>query len=154
VAISRSRASTSSREIQAQWFKYWSERWKGGRRNNHKDLAGLCFVSYDPDVYHNPNAAELAPLPEAQKSNASSRYSGSRPELETRRRIATELFGTVEWSGDTEGYCACPGHHLHTTGDGERDCQLHLDNVPTLHCFHSSCAGICAGVNYETRKEL
>jgi VirE-like protein len=32
-----------------------------------KDLAGLCFVSYDPDAYYNPNAVEIQPLPEPVK---------------------------------------------------------------------------------------
>jgi putative DNA primase/helicase len=28
-----------------------------------KDVARLCFVSYDPEAYHNPNAQEITPLP-------------------------------------------------------------------------------------------
>src|SRR6516225_8599550 len=32
-----------------------------------KDLARLCFFSHDPDVYHNPDAQEIAPSPVAEK---------------------------------------------------------------------------------------
>src|SRR5205823_9553838 len=111
-----------------------------------KDVAGLCFVSHDPDAYHNPNASELPPLSEPQKSNTNPRYNGGTPDVETRRRIATELLGTIEWNDDTESYCACPGRHLHTAGDGERDCEIHLGGAPTIHCFHDHCRGICDAV--------
>src|SRR5262249_15955872 len=29
-----------------------------------KDPARLCFLSHDPEFYHNPNAVEIEPLPE------------------------------------------------------------------------------------------
>ena len=32
-----------------------------------KDISRLCFMSYDPELYHNPNATELEPLPEPEK---------------------------------------------------------------------------------------
>jgi hypothetical protein len=31
-----------------------------------KDPARLCFLSYDPELYHNPNAVEIEPLPEPE----------------------------------------------------------------------------------------
>ena len=33
-----------------------------------------------------------------------------------------------------------PGKHLHTAGDGERDCKIELDGAPTVHCFHDHAA--------------
>jgi putative DNA primase/helicase len=32
-----------------------------------KDLGRLCFMSYDTELYHNPDATELEPLPEPEK---------------------------------------------------------------------------------------
>src|SRR5262249_19196113 len=48
----------------------------------------------------------------------------------------------------------CPGKHLHTTGDSERDCAVDLDNVPTAHCFHNSCRGIVDRVNHALRSRI
>src|SRR5262249_21301434 len=35
-----------------------------------KDVARLCFISYDADAYFNPNALELEPLPCPEKPKA------------------------------------------------------------------------------------
>jgi putative DNA primase/helicase len=35
-----------------------------------KDVSRLCFMTYDPELYHNPNATELEPLPEPEKPKA------------------------------------------------------------------------------------
>jgi hypothetical protein len=74
--------------------------------------------------------------------------------LSERQRITTELLGMVDWQSETSGFVACPGKHLHTTGDNERDCKIELDNVPTVHCFHNSCRGILEGVNHELRSRI
>jgi hypothetical protein len=116
-----------------------------------KDVSRLCFLSYDPDVFHNPNAQELAPLPEPERPKAT--INGI-VDLSERQRIATELLGKIDWQSETSGYVACPGKHLHTTGDNDRDCAIHLDSVPTLHCFHNSCRGILDGVNHALRSRV
>ena len=54
----------------------------------------------------------------------------------------------------SKGSCICPGKHLHTTGDGERDCEIHLDGAPNIHCFHGHCKGIEAGVNRELQSRI
>ena len=41
-----------------------------------KDISRLCFLSYDPELYHNPNAIELEPLPEPEKPKATFNSSG------------------------------------------------------------------------------
>ncbi len=119
---------------------------------SRKDLAGLCFVSYDPDAYYNPDAIELPPLLEKEKRTLP--FNQSVLGLNARRELADGLLGDVAWTTGTHGYCACPGHHLHTTGDGEHDCKIHLDGAPTLHCFHNSCAGIRDNVNHELRSRI
>lgn len=113
-----------------------------------KDVARLCFVSYDPDCYFNPDACEIEPLPEPEKPKA---LVNGVINLSERQRLATKLLGNIEWVSETSGYVVCPGKHLHTTGDGERDCEIHLDGVPTIHCFHNSCAQICEELNRKLR---
>jgi Protein of unknown function (DUF3987)/BT4734-like, N-terminal domain len=117
-----------------------------------KDLARLCFVSFDPDLYHNPDATELEPLPEPEKPKAT--FPDRAVNLSERQRIASELLGNVEWTSETSGFVQCPGKHLHTTGEGDRDCEIHLDGVPTVHCFHDHCRGILEGVNHELRSRI
>ena len=48
----------------------------------------------------------------------------------------------------------CPGEHLHTTGDNERDCKIELDGAPTVHCFHNHCRGILDAINRELRSRI
>jgi putative DNA primase/helicase len=116
-----------------------------------KDVARMCFVSYDPNAYSNPNAHEIAPLPEPPKPESARTPGASSPDLAARQRIAGELLGEIQWGSETHGFCTCPGKHLHTTGDGQRDCEIHLDGVPTIHCFHNSCAKVGDELNYELR---
>jgi VirE N-terminal domain len=111
-----------------------------------KDVARLCFISYDPDLYVNPNAVEIEPLPEAEKPRATFSGDGA-VNLSERQRIAGELLGHIEWQSETSGFVQCPGKHLHTTADGERDCKIDFDHVPTLHCFHDHCRGILDAIN-------
>jgi hypothetical protein len=110
-------------------------------------------MSFDPELYHNPKATELEPLPEPEKPKPAFNSSGE-VNLSERQRIATELLGNIEWTSEASGCCVCPGKHLHTTGDGERDCKIELDGAPTVHCFHNSCRGIIAGVKHELRSRI
>jgi hypothetical protein len=116
-----------------------------------KDVARLCFLSYDPELIHKANAREIEPLPEPEKPCP---ITNGMVNLSERQRITTELLGTVDWQSETSGFVACPGKHLHKSGDGERDCKVELDSVPTAHCFHNSCRGILEGVNHELRSRI
>jgi hypothetical protein len=116
-----------------------------------KDVARLCFMSYDPELYVNRDAIEIEPLSEPEKPKA---LTNCVINLSERQRITTELLGNIEWVSETSGFCTCPGKHLHTTGDGKRDCRIDLDGVPTVHCFHNSCRGILDGVNHELRSRI
>jgi len=59
--------------------------------------------------------------------------------LANRRKVAeTQLHGVI-WEDDVRGFCRCPGKERHTAGDGDRDCQVAVDGVPTVHCLHTSC---------------
>jgi hypothetical protein len=116
-----------------------------------KDPARLCFLSYDPDIYHNPDAKEIEPLPDPEKAKA---ISNGEINLTERQRIATETLAAIDWQSETEGFCPCPNQAAHTTGDGARDCRVNLDGVPTVHCFHNSCRGIIEAVNRDLRSRI
>jgi len=118
-----------------------------------KDVSRLCFMSYDPDLYHDPLATELEPLPEPEKPKTAFNSAGE-VNLSERQRAATELLGDIDWTSEASGYPVCPGKHLHTTGDGERDCKIELDGAPTVHCFHNHCRGILDAINRECGREL
>jgi hypothetical protein len=74
--------------------------------------------------------------------------------LSERQRIAVELLGNIDWQSETSGFAQCPGKYLHTTADGERDCKIDFDHVPTLHCFHDHCRGILNAINRELRSRI
>jgi hypothetical protein len=116
-----------------------------------KDVSRLCFMSYDPDLYIRENPIEIAPLPEPERPKFQSNGAAN---LSDRQRIATELLGSVDWQSESSGFVACPGRHLHTTPDNDRDCKIELLGAPTAHCFHDKCRGILAGVNYELRSRI
>jgi len=118
-----------------------------------KEVSRLCFLSFDPESYFNPNAAELEPIVEPPKKKSAGIISGS-AEIEKRKQIATQLLGEISWDTEAHGFCACPGKLRHTAGDADTDCEIYLDNVPTLHCFHSSCRGIVEDVNHGLRSRI
>ena len=68
--------------------------------------------------------------------------------------IASSVVGTVEWQDSEHGFCACPGEGLHEHGNGRRHCRVSLDKVPTIHCVHTSCAGVVATANHSLRSAL
>ena len=53
--------------------------------------------------------------------------------------IAESVLGTIQWRTDTEGFCQCPGAHLHTTTNQKKDCIVRISRPSTVFCFHSSC---------------
>lgn len=68
--------------------------------------------------------------------------------------VAEEILGEIDWADEVTGYCSCPGIELHTTPDGERDCRVKLDGVPTIFCLHSSCHDAVAEANRQLRRRL
>lgn len=74
--------------------------------------------------------------------------------IKTPQQIAEQHLGPINWLNDQTGYCACPGYNSHTTGEGQRDCIIYLNDVPTLHCLHSSCREIIVRKNHELRQSI
>ena len=116
-----------------------------------KDPARLCFVSYDPNTEVFERASAIEPLPPEKKPK---RTDSGAINLSERQHIAADLLGNIDWQSETRGYIDCPGINLHTTGDGERDCEIHLDGAPTVYCFHDSCRSILDGINHELRSRV
>lgn len=116
-----------------------------------RDIARLCFVSYDPAAFYNPDAL---PLPEdsseaMEHGQAPTTVSADTVSTDTRAQVEA-ITGPVRWKSETRGFCDCPGKHLHTTGDGERDCEVVRraeDQSWYAHCFHSHCAAAIAELN-------
>lgn len=76
------------------------------------------------------------------------------PAPKTATEIAEEHLGEIDWVSPTEGYCECPGKDRHSTQDGERDCIVYLDRVPTLYCLHASCATAIQEANRKLRASV
>lgn len=72
----------------------------------------------------------------------------------TASQIAEQVVGEVTWISETEGYCECPGRGQHTNQNGQHDCIVYLDRVPTVHCLHASCASTVERKNRELREAI
>jgi hypothetical protein len=116
-----------------------------------KDVTRLCFLSHDPELYHNPNATEIAPLPEPEKPKQTTTGVVN---VSERQQIAMDLLGCIDWQSEAHGFLTCPGKHMHTTGDNVRDCEINIDGAPTVFCFHNSCRGIIDAINRELRSRI
>ena len=68
--------------------------------------------------------------------------------------IAEQQLGEIDWISPTEGYCECPGKEHHSSKDGQRDCIIYLDRIPTLYCVHASCASVIEGTNRRLRSAI
>lgn len=68
--------------------------------------------------------------------------------------VLKEELGNILWIGEHEGFCWCPGSHLHTARDGRKDCKLYVSPVPTLSCFHSSCREVVEATTKRLRHLL
>jgi hypothetical protein len=69
--------------------------------------------------------------------------------LPLRRMIAEKLLGQISWESEIKGTCKCPGADLHANPGATAT--VFLDAVPTLHCFHQSCAVQVANANFRLR---
>ncbi len=72
----------------------------------------------------------------------------------TRKAQVEKLFPVVHWGSASTGYIECPGCTSHNTVGGERDCAVFIDRVPTIACFHQSCADDVEAANKKLRKAI
>jgi len=64
------------------------------------------------------------------------------------------IHGAIDWQTEVSGFCRCPGEAFHTSANGKKDCRVNVDGVPTIFCFHASCAAAVAEANRRLRKEI
>jgi hypothetical protein len=72
----------------------------------------------------------------------------------SRRTIAENLLGRINWVDEVTGYVACPGAKQHSSADGKRDCRVKLDGAPTIKCMHSSCLSVIEATNHQLRSAI
>lgn len=108
------------------------------RANNHKtDTRSVGFQGLRRTECRNMNDSE-------KKERTSQDVKGA----------VERITGPIDWISEQEGFVACPGEPLHTHRGGRRDCKVYLDRVPTITCFHSSCADAVKSKNAELRVAL
>jgi len=73
-------------------------------------------------------------------------------EKSSRQKIVEDVFGAALWESSAKGFIKCPGYEQHTTqSSSTRECAVFLDEVPTVFCFHQSCAEEIETANRELR---
>lgn len=72
----------------------------------------------------------------------------------TPQQTAEKVLGPITWDDTNRGHCECPGKARHTGPNKSSDCQVFVDGVPTVFCFHSSCQPERDLKNRELRREF
>ena len=60
-----------------------------------KDLARLCFVSFDPDTYFNPDAIEIEPLPQPEKAKPTPTRKSAKPDSKPDKTQICEMLALI-----------------------------------------------------------
>lgn len=68
-------------------------------------------------------------------------------DLSFRQKVAESILGEIS----PEGFCCCPGEHLHTNRTNKNSCRVYLDETPTIHCMHESCKEVVEQANKKLR---
>ncbi len=121
-----------------------------------KDVARLCYVSHDPDLFYNPDAAEFpgATESDAPKSEQGESDPGATPAGD-KQKIVAEMFDVIRWLSDKKALVECPGKHRHTNTPGaDTDCTVFLDKTANVYCHHNSCANEVEGSTLLLRKRI
>ena len=71
-----------------------------------------------------------------------------------RQHVAEFVLGPIDWAAEDQGYCRCPGQHLHTSSHGRKDCAVFLSGAPTIKCLHTSCAAAVENANRQLRSNI
>jgi len=71
-----------------------------------------------------------------------------------RQRIAEQILGPVDWESQTRGHFPCPGASRHTS-NSTTDATVFLNFVvPTVKCYHKSCAREVDKLNRRLRSRI
>jgi putative DNA primase/helicase len=123
-----------------------------------KDLARICFFTYDPDLWVRIDGNEIFPpadpLPRGRTSAVPPPTSAD-VNMTRREQISFTLLGELRQAPEKNGYfVTCPGVSFHSNKSGEKHTILYLDTVPTLSCQHQSCAHVVEAFNKVLRSEI
>jgi putative DNA primase/helicase len=121
-----------------------------------KDLARICFFTYDPDLWIREDGNEVLPpadpLPRSKTFAVDEKLHA---DATRRELIAVRLLGELRPAPEKGGYfCNCPGESFHTAKSAEKHTILYLETVPTLFCQHQSCAHVVESFNRVLRSEI
>jgi putative DNA primase/helicase len=121
-----------------------------------KDLARICFFTYDPDLWVRMEGNEiLPPLDPLPRGKPLQEYATGLHNLTIREQVGFSLLGELRPVPEKGGYFVnCPGVTFHTNKSGEKHTMLYLDNVPTLDCKHDSCGHVVEAFNRVLRSEI
>ena len=122
-----------------------------------KDLARICFFTYDPDMFlrveGNATHPPADPLPRA-KTTAVPPSSGL-TSADVRERIASKLLGELRPFPEKGGFLVtCPGQNFHTQKNQPKDTWVHLDGAPNVSCVHNSCSHVISSFNKVLQSEI
>ncbi|MBX3745338.1 MAG: hypothetical protein KF833_08500 [Verrucomicrobiae bacterium] len=134
------------------------------------DYSRLSFLAGDSEAWFRPDGARLMvpddllqPLkPERTNVCHRRRHSGITGQdsplpawqADLRQHVAERVLGEIEWVDAVTGYFICPGADKHTHADKDDDCRVVLSGVPSVSCFHTSCAAEIAETNRELRSRI
>lgn len=68
--------------------------------------------------------------------------------------VAKGILGEITELPNVGLFVRCPGADSHTGKNCPRDCQLNLEGVPGLHCFHTSCREAVEYANHALRSAI
>ena len=119
-----------------------------------KDLARICFFTYDPDLWVRIDGNEILPPSEMLPRGKTIQEQPSQPS-QPRELIAFNLLGELRPFPEKGGYLiTCPGINLHTQKNQPRDTWLHLDGAPNISCVHTSCSHVVDVFNKMLQSEI
>ena len=122
-------------------------------------MDGQTHFASSVSITHAPNQIQhmtsLSPQVQNEKNQTtSSQNTTFRRQSVHRKNVAEEALvkcGEIDWHDHTTGYLTCPGQHLHNTKNGDLDCQIKVDGIPTVYCLHQSCKSVIDDANRNLR---
>ena len=120
-----------------------------------KDLARICFFSYDPDLWVRSEGNEVLPPADPLPRARTMADLPPTADMTIREQISFRLIGELRAAPEKGGYfVTCPGVTFHTAKSGEKHTILYLETVPTLACQHQSCAHVVESFNRVLRSDI
>lgn len=130
-----------------------------------KDLARICFFTYDPDIWVRTEGNE--PIPPADPISKTTYTPGKFiPDINLAFRqtaaieVAANYGRVIEWETASEGFLRpCPNFEAHNNRNGPKDCKVFLlpneyFNGATFYCVHQSCRDTIVAMRSELNSKI